>query len=153
MRSLPRLVALAVALLALAATTASAAPPAKIRNPDVTAAGLINEYLTLVQNKDQAGLDRFLAPGFQIQRADGTHANKAEYLANLPTVSQQQVANIVATLDGPVLVARYEVSSLQIVNGVQYGTDYAPRLSVFEYNGKARWQLVAHSNFNAPGRT
>jgi hypothetical protein len=128
MRSLPRLVALAAALLALAAPAASAAPPAKIRNPDASAAGLINKYLALVQNK-------------------------AEYLANLPTVSQQQVANIVATLDGPVLVARYEVSSLQVINGVQYRTDYAPRLPVFEYNGKAGWQLVAHSNFNAPGRT
>ena len=153
MRSAVRLAAIAAAMLAVAAPAAWAAPPAKIRDPDGSAAGLINKYLTLVQNKDQAGLDKFLAPGFQIQRADGTHANKTEYLANLPTVSQQQVQDIVATLDGNDLVARYEVSSLQFVDGVQYGTAFAPRLSVFEYNGKAGWQLVAHANFNAPARS
>jgi hypothetical protein len=103
-----------------------------------------------VERRDTAGLERFLSPGFQIQRADGTHADKAEYIANLPSLSNPQVQGLQATLHGSVLVVRYEVSAEQIVDGHPYRPGFAPRLSVF-VAGKRGWQLVAHANFNVPG--
>ena len=38
----------------------------------VTAETLVTKYFTLLQQKDEAGLRRFLSPAFTLQRADGS---------------------------------------------------------------------------------
>jgi hypothetical protein len=87
----------------------------------------------------------------QIQRADGTRGTKAEYLANLPTILGQHLEDgLVASYRDNTLVATYLFTSDQVVNGQPYRTQPAPRISVFQRDPKAGWQIVAHGNFNAP---
>ncbi len=88
-------------------------------------------------------------PAFLIQRADGSYLNRQQYLANPAKVSSLVIARVVARQRGGTLVARYEVTTSEIINGQPYLKGPLPRLSVFNWN-RARWQLVAHSNFALP---
>jgi uncharacterized protein DUF4440 len=121
----------------------SAPPPAN----STTASQLVNRFFVLLEHKDQAGLQRFLSPGFQVQRADGSGAAKKDYLANLATINRFQITQLRATRADGALVVRYLAQVEGVVNGKPYTPGPAPRLSVFVWNGK-RWQLAAHANFN-----
>jgi len=112
-----------------------------------TAKPLVTKYFTLIQNKDKAGLDKFLSPAFELQRADGSGSGKADYLQNIPTVQSFNLTNFTASRTGDVLVVRYLADATGIVNGKPYSPGPAPRLSVFKRDGK-KWQIVAHANFN-----
>ena len=116
-------------------------------NSTTRASRLVNRFFVLLEHKDQAGLQRFLSPGFQVQRADGSGAAKKEYLANLATINQFQITQLRATRPDGALVVRYLAQVEGVVNGKPYTPGPAPRLSVFVWNGK-RWQLAAHANFN-----
>jgi hypothetical protein len=116
-------------------------------NPTSTASQLVNRFFVLLQHKDLAGLRRFLSPGFQVQRADGSGAVKKDYLANLATINRFQITQLRATRADGALVVRYLANVEGVVNGKPYTPGPAPRLSVFVWNGK-RWQLGAHANFN-----
>jgi len=146
-------VAVALAVLALvlvsgaSATRATSRPAPRLADPTATATRLVNRFFVLLVHKDRAGLQRFLSPAFQVQRADGSGAGKKEYLANLPTVTRFQITQLRATQAGATLVARYLAQVEGIVNGKPYTPGPAPRLSVFSWSGK-RWQLAAHANFN-----
>jgi hypothetical protein len=148
-----RSVLLVLAVLALAAapgasgTRAAGRPAPHLANPAATGKQLVNRFFTLLLRKDRAGLERFLSPAFQVQRADGSGAGKKEYLANLPTVNQFHITGLRATQDGATLVVRYLAQVEGVVNGKPYTPGPAPRLSVFAWNGK-RWRLAAHANFN-----
>jgi hypothetical protein len=107
----------------------------------------VHQFFVLLEHKDRAGLQRFLSPGFQVQRADGSGAEKRDYLANLATINKFQITELRATRAGGTLVVRYLAQVEGVVNGKPYTPGPAPRLSVFVWNGK-RWQLAAHSNFN-----
>jgi hypothetical protein len=143
--------ALAVLALVLApgasGTHATARPAPQLANPTSTAKQLVNRFFVLLAHQDRAGLQRFLSPGFQVQRADGSGAGKKEYLANLPTINQFDITQLRATQAGATLVVRYLAQVEGVVNGKPYKPGPAPRLSVFVWNGK-RWQLAAHANFN-----
>jgi Domain of unknown function (DUF4440) len=147
MRALLVSAALAVLLNAGAATAAAKRPAPQFSDPNVAGARLVNDYFVLIQNKDTAGLQRFLAPAFQVQRADGSAADKADYLANLPTVTAFTITSLVATQTGGVIVVRYLAQATGLVNGKPYTPGPAPRLSVFMWTG-TRWQITAHANFN-----
>jgi hypothetical protein len=112
-----------------------------------TAERLVTKFFTLIQKKDEVGLDKFLSPAFELQRADGTGSEKTEYLQNLPTVQTFELSDFAASRAGNVLAVRYLADATGIVNGKPYTPGPAPRLSVFARDGK-RWQLVAHANFN-----
>ena len=116
-------------------------------NPMHTARQLVNRFFVLLAHKDRAGLKGFLSPGFQVQRADGSGAEKQEYLANLATINKFQITRLRATRADGALVVRYLAEIEGSVNGKPYTPGPAPRLSVFVWNGK-RWQLAAHANFN-----
>jgi Domain of unknown function (DUF4440) len=126
---------------------ASARPAPRLHSPVATARQLATRFFTLLERKDVAGLRRFLSPAFQIQRADGSAAGKAQYLKQLPDVRSFKLSRFAATQTGSVLVARYLATATGTVNGKPYTPGPAPRLSVFVWNGRA-WQLVAHANFN-----
>ena len=51
-----------------------------------TAKPLVTKFFTLIQNKDTAGLKKFMSAAFELERADGSGSNKADYLQNLSTV-------------------------------------------------------------------
>ncbi|HEU0305026.1 MAG TPA: nuclear transport factor 2 family protein, partial [Gaiellaceae bacterium] len=135
----------AVALLVLAAVPAAGARQGA--TPEETARPLVVRFFKLVRDRDVAGLATFLSPAFQLQRADGSGAGKAEYLDRLPTVRKFTLASLTASRAGSTLVARYQATVEGIVNGKPYTPGPAPRLSVFHWTGK-RWQLIAHANFN-----
>jgi Domain of unknown function (DUF4440) len=148
-----RSVALALAILALifapgaAGRGATGKPAPQLANPTRTATQLVNRFFTLLANKDRAGLERLLSPAFQVQRADGSSAEKSEYLANLATINNFQLTKIRGTQAGATLVVRYLAVVEGVVNGKPYKPGPAPRLSVFAWSGK-RWRLAAHANFN-----
>ena len=133
------------AVLAVAWAPASGAQRAA--TPNQTARPLVVEFFELIQDRDVAGLRTFLSPAFQVQRADGTGAGKTAYLKNLATVRSFRITNLTATRAGATLVARYHATVEGVINGKPYTPGPAPRLSIFHRTG-ARWQIVAHANFN-----
>jgi hypothetical protein len=135
------------AALALSLLIALSSPGAT--TPHSLGSRLINRFLVDVKRHDVADLRAFLSPAFQIQRADGSRLGKGVYLQHLPTVRSFKVRNLVATSSGGTPVGTYEVASEQVINGKQFHTEYAPRLSVFVKAGN-HWQLLAHANFNTP---
>jgi hypothetical protein len=112
-----------------------------------TAKPLVTKFFTLVQHKDKAGLEKFMSPAFQLERADGSGLGKAEYLQNISTVQSFNLTDFNASRVGDVLVVRYLADTTGIVNGKTVTPGPAPRLSVFKRDGK-KWQIVAHANFN-----
>lgn len=148
-----RSLALALAVLALvlapgaSGTHATGRPAPQLANPSKTAEQLVNRFFVLLADKDRAGLQRFLSPAFQVQRADGSAAGKKGYLDNLATINHFEITKLNATQAGATLVVRYLAEVEGVVNGKPYAPGPAPRLSVFAWNGK-RWQLAAHANFN-----
>jgi len=147
----------AVATLAIAvtagATSAGAATPAPAgRDAAATEAKgdrLVRRFLDLLQAGDLPGLRAFLSPAFQLQRADGSFVNKAEYLKAPAKVESYEIDNLRVTRRGSVIVARYDLVIDSTINGVQQSSDPAPRLSAFT-KGNDGWQIVAHANFNSP---
>jgi hypothetical protein len=145
--------ALALVVLALVmapgatATRATGQQAPQGSNPTSTAKQLVNHFFVLLAHKDRAGLQRFLSPAFQVQRADGSGAEKKDYLANLATINRFQITQLRATRADGTLVVRYLAQVEGVINGKPYTPGPAPRLSVFVWNGK-RWQLAAHANFN-----
>jgi Domain of unknown function (DUF4440) len=135
----------AIAALVLVAVPAASA--SQVATPEETARPLVVKFFKLIRDRDVAGLVTFLSPAFQVQRADGSGAGKAEYLDRLPIVRKFTLANLKATRAGATLVVRYLATVEGLVNGKPYTPGPAPRLSVFHWTGK-RWQLAAHANFN-----
>ena len=137
---------LTVAACGSSGSETSKAPP-KLSNPTATAKPLVTRYFELTQKKDGAGLQRLLSPAFQIERADGSGARKAEFLTHLPTINSFILTDVSATQAGSVLIVRYLATATGLVNGKPYTPGPAPRLTVFHWNGSA-WQVAAHANFN-----
>ena len=140
----------ALTLVALAATPASAASAPKLKDPNATGEKLATKFLTLLQEKDIKGLTAFLDPSFQLQRADGTGVTKAEYVANPAVVTSFTIGpELTAVQAGDVLTVRWQLEVNVQIDGTQYRTTEAPRLSVFRWDGR-QWRMVAHANFNVP---
>jgi hypothetical protein len=149
MRSLVLVLGVLALMLAPGASSKAATkrPAPRLANPTRTATRLVNDFFTLLEHKDRAALRRFLSPAFQVQRADGSSAEKPEYIANLATINNFQLTKVRATQASATLVVRYLATVEGVVNGKPYKPGPAPRLSVFAWSGK-RWQLAAHANFN-----
>ena len=138
----------AVALLTASVGTPAASRPApKLVNPTATAKPLVTHYFTLLKNQDVKGLQRFLAPGFQLQRADGSADGKSAYLTNLPTIDRFFLAKVVGTQAYGTLVVRYQSRVEGTANGKPYMPGFSPRLSTFSWSGTG-WRLSSHANFN-----
>jgi hypothetical protein len=121
--------------------------PPHLADPTATARPLVTRFFNLIEHNDVKGLQRFLSPAFQLERADGSGGTKTEYLANLPTIRRFSISDVTATQSGSVLVVRYLATIEGVVNGQPATPGPAPRLSVFARTGKT-WKLVAHANFN-----
>lgn len=109
---------------------------------------LSEKFLGLLKAGDTAGLEKFLSPAFQLQRATGTGATKTDYLRDLPTIGEFVVSDVVATRSGDILVVRYLATVEGLADGRMYTPGPAPRISTF-VRSNGRWQIVSHANFNA----
>lgn len=153
----PLAVALAavVALGSLAAATGcspdngSDAVPV-VKDVDETGRELATKFLSILESGDTAALDAFLDPTFQLQRADGTGATKAEYLADPAQVKSFDLGeDLRAQWNGSVLTVRYSIVVQAVVDGNEFGAGRAPRLSTFVWRDGS-WRLASHANFNLP---
>ena len=139
-----------LALVALTSAPASAASAPKLKDPNATGEKLVTKFLTLLQSGDTKGLAAFLDPAFQLQRADGTGVNRAEYLANPAKVSSFKLGpDLVTVQHRDALTVRWQLEVDVSIDGTQYRTTEAPRLSTFRWDGR-QWRLVSHANFNVP---
>ncbi|MEQ8717640.1 MAG: nuclear transport factor 2 family protein [Acidimicrobiales bacterium] len=117
---------------------------------DATGRELATEFLTILQGGDTDVLGDFLADGFQIQRADGSGATKAEYLENPAEVGDFTLGDsVTAVQQGDVLTVRWTLEVSEAIDGTDFSGNEAPRLSTFVYVD-GRWRLLSHANFNLP---
>src|SRR5262245_22022102 len=144
------LVITALVLATYLAAPASATSAPRLKDPDATGERLATKFLTLIQDQDTKGLAAFLDPSFQLQRADGTGATKSEYVANSPTLATFKIGpELTGAQASDVLTLRWQLEANVQIDGTQYRTTEAPRLSVFRWDGR-QWRMVSHANFNVP---
>jgi hypothetical protein len=133
---------------------ATVAPPpgtdpldAPLADPDATGRDLVNRFADILSSPDpRPRLEEFLSPAFQLQRSNGTFANRDEYLAQPPTISRFTIVDegFRATQDGRVLTVRLRV---EVVEPGNAGPLVADRLGVF-VRSTAGWRMAAWANFN-----
>ena len=125
-------------------------PAPQLADPSRAGERLIRQWLGALQRSDSKAIAGFLAPNFQIQRADGTASNRSEYLANPAKVSSFTLGpEIVGLQHDDTLSVRWSVEIDEIIDGKPLSKGNAPRLTGFHWNGE-RWQIVTYANFNLP---
>lgn len=140
--------AVVVVVLATACSTTGGPSPAPSADPTAAATAQVTRFFDLLKARDIPGLDAFLSPAFQLQRADGTGAGKLQYLGIEPAnIISYQISDLRATQDRDILIARYFADVEGTVNNQPYAPGPAPRLSAFHWTG-SDWQLIAHANFD-----
>ena len=130
-----------------AAPRAAGIPAPTLSDPTTTGHRLSNRFFTLLRQKNVEALQGFMSDAFQVQRANGTGATKAEFLAQLPVVNNFVLTDFHGSQAGPVLVVRYEASVVGVINGSPYTPGPAPRIASYVWNG-LRWQIASNANFN-----
>lgn len=149
--------AIAVALAVGLAGTTSAAQgtlyspaPTRLANPDTTATQLLNRFFRALAADNGVKLGALLSPAWMIQRANGTWATRAQYLAARPDVRQYQIVDVMARYAMPTLVVRSRTATQEgTASGATVTSRLAPRLSTFTWQG-GRWRMTSHANFNPP---
>jgi len=150
-----RILALTVLLLALCAGPAFGAaktPNKVLHTKSSSGLELMTAYSTLLMRDRVSQLDDLLSRAFQIQRADGSHAGKAYYLAHLPDLRAFSFAEATEARAGDIVSVRMLCTATLFVNGVIYNPAPAPQMAVFRWKN-SRWYLVAQGNFNLPRRS
>lgn len=138
-------------LMTISLATAGSPVMAQESDLDQRGAALVDEFISILTQPDaekQAALADFLADEYQIVRANGTHMDKVEYVANPASVVEVDISDVHATEAGGVLVVSYVLSVSETLDGVEQET-VAPRLSVFRQDEEGAWQIAAHANFGA----
>ena len=113
---------------------------------------LVTRFWELLKAQDRDGLRVFLSPAFQLQRANGTGANRNQYIPAIGTsiiVLDYALSDFKVTRSGDVLVARFTAVATEEVGGQPYARPATPRLATFFFNGSA-WRMTSNANFNAP---
>jgi hypothetical protein len=141
-------VALLLGLLALPAT-AAADDERAFKQRSASGLALVRAYSDLLVERDMPALRRVVDPVFQIQRTDGSHADRATYLANLPDLRRFAFEDVTTRRSGRILTVRMTATSTLFVDGREYAGSPAPLLTVWQWRG-GRWRLVAQGNFNVP---
>ena len=111
---------------------------------------LATQFFTILAEPEaekSAALEAFLAPEFQIVRANGDLLGREAYLEAPADVEDFTIGDVVATRGGDVIVVTYLIETTETIDGVEQATT-APRLSVFRLVDGV-WQLSAHANFGA----
>lgn len=143
------LIALSLALCAMPAVALARTPDQVLHTKASSGRALMTAYSELLVAKDKAAIARLLSPAFQIQRADGSHANRAQYLAKLPDLRAFSFAGLTQARANGIVTVRTEATATLFVNGAMYSPKPAPQMAVFRWTG-TRWLLLAQGNFNLP---
>jgi Domain of unknown function (DUF4440) len=145
MSRLVRVVAMALVLSAVALPALASAAP----QPGPQGKQLVRRFLNDLQRANRPDLRKFLSPAFQLQRADGSHQTKADVIKNPTKIRSYTLRGFQVTSDANVLVARFQLSVDETINGKPFKTAFAPRIAVFVSLAKG-WQLIGYANFNTP---
>jgi hypothetical protein len=125
-------------------------PDAPLADPEGTGRELAQRFLDiLTQRNPRPALEEFLSPSFQLQRANGTFADREEYLDTPAVVVRARILpeGFRAYQDGAVLTVRFTVDIQETTTGEAVAARQADRLAVFR-RGTDGWKLVAWANFN-----
>lgn len=143
-----KLVAVIAALIALFAVPASAQSADQDLEAEILAA--LDGWFGAVASGDPAMIAGYLAPEYQIQRANGDGYDRESYLtSNLPLIADiPAIEGLILTANGDLVVARYVLDVDEIIDGAQVNP-FAPRLTVLRRDGDD-WLIVAHANFSNP---
>lgn len=140
------------ALSAMPAFGAAKTPDQVFHTKSSSGRALMTAYSQLLVDKDKPAIAKLLSSAFQIQRADGSHANRAQYLAKLPDLRAFSFADVTQARANGLVTVRMEATATLFVNGAMYSPTPAPQMTVFGWQGD-RWLLVAQGNFNLPTTT
>lgn len=149
------LIVLAAGALSLACggeregTLASSRLPAEFRDRSAQGSELWETYSDALVAGDLELLGELLGDEFLIQRTNGSWADKAAFLATLPTLRSFSSSGYVERRGVNVIVLRLDAVGDLSVDGVQYRSVSAPMLVVFEW-ANGHWVLQAQGNFNLP---
>lgn len=125
-------------------------PAPVLEDPSATGRELITKWLTALKDRDLESIDEQLAPNFQIRRANGSTADKKQYLQSPAVVTSFELSeNFVGLQHGQTLSLNWAIKVQETIGGVSYSTSEAPRITSFEWNTD-KWQIVTYANFNAP---
>lgn len=125
-------------------------PSSPLQDPEATGRELAQRFFDLLSNPNPtAQLEEFLSSAFQLQRSNGTFANRDEYLQQPASVSRFEILddNFRSYQDGPVLTVRFGIAITETIDGTELRVSEANRMGVF-LRSDAGWKLVAWSNFN-----
>lgn len=123
---------------------------AALDDPEGTGRELAQRFLDILRTPNPAPLlDEFLSPAFQLQRSNGTFANKDEYVDQPASVARFTILDdgFRAFQEGPALTVRFRVTIEEEIGGQQLRVTDADRLGVF-IRTSGGWKLLAWSNFN-----
>lgn len=134
------------AVIGAAVLALSGGAMAALDSFEVSDEALADEFLRLLQARDREGLAEFLSPEFRVVRGDGTTTGKAEYLQSPAVVDDYAISDVVGWGVDNVRFVRYNLWSVEWIDGVELPRGPLVRLSVFHWNGE-RWQLLTHVNF------
>ena len=124
--------------------------PTRLANPDATATQLLNRFFGALAADNAVKLGALLSPAWMIQRANGTWATRAQYLAAMPDVRQYQIVDVMALYAMPTLVVRSRTATQEVnASGATVTSRFAPRFSTFTWQD-GRWRMTSHANFNPP---
>ncbi len=149
-RALPAVAAVAALGLAVGTGPASAAaPPPVFTRASATGGQLFRAYSDALVARDKARIRAILGPSFMIQRGNGSWANRATYLADLPALRDYALTQVHQSRSRGTLTMVGLTTADLMVDGVPFRTTPAPMMAVFRWSG-GRWWLVAQGNFNTP---
>jgi hypothetical protein len=126
----------------------SSSPAPTYKQVDQVGNKLVTKYLQLLQKQDTKGLQGFLSPAFNLQRADGTGFGKVAYLKALPIIQKFTISELHASQSQGFISVRYLLNADGKTADKNYSPGPAPRISTFSWNG-CSWQISSHANFNA----
>jgi hypothetical protein len=147
------LLATAALTAAVPATAAENGTPITCQTPPVgvkanaIAASLATRFFTLIKNKDNAGMSRFIDPAWMSLSSNGTSRDHNTFIGDLPTITDFSIDHVTARLKGFLLTARYMAKVSGNIAGHPYSADFAPRLSTFTYCS-GEWKMLSQGNFD-----
>lgn len=117
-----------------------------LADPAESARKLVTRWLEALAAGES--VEDLIAPNFQIQRSDGSTANRDQYLAQQATISEFEIGDeLFAYQSGRTLTVRWTIRVTEEVAGSRYENVVAPRLTVFEWID-GTWLIVGYANFN-----